>query len=278
MRFFGRCAILLFTRGVSSSVQPAGLLSSRLQRLLSLVPPDCPSVADIGCDHALVARALCKERPLTERVFAVDRSEAALSAALDESAGPLALSRQPTFVLGDGLSPLLCEGTVHTVICAGMGCQSTIHILNAGAMSLLSVQRLVLQPWPSYLLPHSALFKHAQRLGFDFDAQFIDFENSVHYITTSFTRTASLDHSNNSVSEIDVFRRSPLFKRYMCGDLSNTDCTKDESWEGEIDLWKQYLTMQLADLSVRRRQSPLSERYDVVQDYHSELTAILKTL
>jgi tRNA (adenine22-N1)-methyltransferase len=270
MRLFGpRCAVLLLVRGVSS-VQPAHLLSSRLQRLLSLVPADCPSVADIGCDHALVARTLCRER-LTERVFAVDRSEAALTAALDECAGPLGHGRQPTFVLGDGLSPLLKEGTVNTLICAGMGCQSTIQILDAEAMSTLSVQRLVLQPWPSYLLPHSTLFKHVLRLGFDFDTQFIDFENSVHYITTSFTRTASQDVSN-SVSEIDVFRRTPLFKRYQ------TDWAKGGPCEREIQLWKQYLTLQLEDLKMRLRQSPLSVRYDVVEEYHSELTAILKVL
>lgn len=270
MRLFGpRCAVLLLVRGVSSSIQPAAqLLSSRLQRLLSLVPADCPSVADIGCDHALVARTLCRERPLTERVFAVDRSEAALTAALDESAGH---GRQPTFVLGDGLSPLLKEGTVNTLICAGMGCQSSIQILDAEAMSTLSVQRLVLQPWPSYLLPHSTLFMHVHNLGFDFDTQFIDFENSVHYITTSFTRTASQDVSN-SVSEMDVFRRTPLFKRYQTG------WTKGGPCEREIQLWKQYLTLQLEDLKMRLRQSPLSVRYDVVEEYHSELTAILKVL
>ena len=309
MRLFGpRCAVLLLVRGVAS-VQPANIiLSSRLQRLLSLVPADCPSVADIGCDHALVARTLCKERPLTERVFAVDRSEAALTAALDERA-PLG-HRQPTFVLGDGLSPLLKEGTVNTLICAGMGCQTTIQILDAEAMSTLSVQRLVLQPWPSYLLPHSTLFMHVHNLGFDFDTQFIDFENSVHYITTSFTRTASQDASNSAenfgvlldstlhtpavvgpivaspvrgaagreggegalVSEIDVFRRTPLFKRYQ------TVWTKGGPCEREIQLWKQYLTLQLEDLKMRLRQSPLSVRYDVVEEYHSELTAILKVL
>jgi len=269
-------------------------LSYRLRRLVELVPDNdndvVPALADIGCDHGLVARAICAERPGIGHVFAVDKSDAALKAAQADLAlssssfsSIAAATRQPQFVLGDGLQPLQGLGLdyqVHTVICAGMGCSSVISILNPVSLKALGVQRLVLQPWPSYLLPLSSLFDHVTRAGFTFERQHVDFENGVHYVTTSFVARLDLgeQEGGGSGSEVATFMKSPLYLRYAAAAASSA--------VQEKQVWSDYLSTQLADLEVRLRQSSAPSRSrsrtgrgtgreTVVEDYRDVLRALL---
>ena len=140
------CALSVSAPFSTFAHAPAGAaagLSGRLRRLVELVPKGAgesiSAIADVGCDHALVARTLCETRPDILRVYAVDKSDSALKAALE--ALPAASFRQPQFLLGDGLSPLLAAGesSVHTIICAGMGCSSIVDILEPAALRALGV-------------------------------------------------------------------------------------------------------------------------------------------
>lgn len=246
---------LCATRGFVCAAQ---LPSARLQRLLALVPESSVTVADIGCDHGLLARALARTR-FPRNVFAVDRSEAALAAAKLAVGG---VSSLPEFLLGDGLRPLVpCAASVETVVCAGMGSSTTAQILRDGdLLQQLGVQRLVLQPWPSYLLPLSSLLHTAQQLGFArFEQQYLDSENGIHYITTSLVRDGQAQVS----SEVDFFMRGPLFS--------------SPSLAADPDLFA-YLREQQRDLGLRKRARSLShsDRGDVIPAFDLAITRFLK--
>ena len=146
-------------------------------------------------------------------------------------------------------------------MCAGMGSSTTAQILRDGdLLQQLGVQRLVLQPWPSYLLPLSSLLHTAQQLGFArFEQQYLDSENGIYYITTSLVRDDQAKVSN----EVDFFMRGPLFSSPLAADP---------------DLLV-YLREQQRDLGLRKRaRSPLShsDRGDVVPAFDLAITRFLK--
>jgi len=277
---------LISRRGLATGtgiISSSRVLSNRLRRILSLVPEGVGSVADVGCDHGLVSRAL-SARPQAGRVFAIDRSLAALQAATAEQQWSKP-SPSPKFVHGDGLTPLLSsvgkegqegydEEGIHTVICAGMGCSTIIDILESSILEKLRVKRLVLQPWPGYLLPLSALSEHVRALGFSYEKQHIDLEGSIFYVSTSWIKSAPQETPALRVDEVESFRKSPLYQRFGRSGAPNPT-SEDEKTEER--LWKQYLRQQREDLEVRLRQ-PLQSRIrggqDVVKSFHELCTEL----
>jgi len=171
----------------------------------------------------------------------------------------------PSFILGDGLRNLASyTASVETVVCAGMGSSTTAQILREGdLLQQLGVQRLVLQPWPSYLLPLSSLLHTAHQLGFTrYEQQFLDSENGIQYITTSLVK----DGGNQQISsEVDFFMRGPLFS----SPRRHTD-----------PHLLAYLREQQRDLELRKRATgrsppPHSERGDVVAAFDLAIARFL---
>ncbi len=127
-------------------------LSSRLEKLISLIPPGT-SLADIGTDHAFAAIELVR-RGICPRVIATDVRKGPLRTARAhvEEAG---LSEQIGLWLGDGLSPLE-PGETQGILIAGMGGALMERILTEGRRTAQAAEYLVLSPQTE--LPHVCVF------------------------------------------------------------------------------------------------------------------------
>jgi tRNA (adenine22-N1)-methyltransferase len=117
-------------------------LCPRLAAIAELVPPGRP-LADVACDHALLAAALVRSGRVP-RAIACDRAD-----------GPLARARATTLRLGvtdrvvlrrgDGLAPL-GPGEVDTAVIAGVGPATALAILAAAPALVRGLSRVVVQP------------------------------------------------------------------------------------------------------------------------------------
>ncbi len=115
-------------------------LSSRLQLCADLVL--CGSrVADIGCDHGYLGLHLLHTGKASF-VYAADINEGPLQSAID-NAEKYGYKDQMSFYLSDGLKNLPRD--FDTLICAGMGADTMISILQAAPWLKNSSYRLVLQ-------------------------------------------------------------------------------------------------------------------------------------
>jgi len=111
-------------------------LSKRLSAIAEFVGPG--TVADIGCDHGLLACALAQRGHL---VYAVDKSKNAL-----ERTRRLAAEMNIENILplhGEGLAPVPC--CPDNVVVAGLGAGTTLGILHDG-LNKLNNARIILCP------------------------------------------------------------------------------------------------------------------------------------
>ena len=117
-------------------------ISDRLQTCAGLVRQGNVA-ADVGTDHGYLALYLLQEG-ICPRVYASDLREGPLSAAR-RSAKQMGVYKNITFRLSDGLSDLPME-EIDTVILAGMGGETIIHILEREPAVLVPEKQLILQP------------------------------------------------------------------------------------------------------------------------------------
>lgn len=112
-------------------------LPRRLEALAAWLPAG--PVADIGCDHGLLAAYLAAER----RVIAMDISDAALAKTrgLAERFGLSLLEIRKS----DGFSALRA-GEARSAVIAGLGGEAIARILREGESVARSLERLALQP------------------------------------------------------------------------------------------------------------------------------------
>lgn len=115
-------------------------LSDRLEACISYVNQN-DRVADIGCDHGLLGIALL-ERGIARSVIAADVGEGPLSAA-KANAQRHGLAGKMTFFLSDGVEKIPRD--FDTLVCAGMGGDTMIHILSAVPWLNDNRYRLILQ-------------------------------------------------------------------------------------------------------------------------------------
>jgi tRNA (adenine22-N1)-methyltransferase len=118
-------------------------LGPRLRAIAQRVLPGRP-VADLCCDHALLAAALVESGQVPHAI-AVDINRAPLEAAarmLDDAA----VRERVKLREGDGLS-VVEPGEVATVVIAGVGTTLAERLLEAGAVNgrLLGVRRVIVQ-------------------------------------------------------------------------------------------------------------------------------------
>ena len=118
-------------------------LRPRLRAIAERVLADRP-VADLCCDHALLAAALV-ESGRVPRAIAVDIHRAPLEAAA-QVLDAMPLRERVCLREGDGLLALE-PGEVSTVVIAGIGATLAERLLSVGAASgrLSTVQRLIMQ-------------------------------------------------------------------------------------------------------------------------------------
>ena len=115
-------------------------LSKRLQVCAGFVAPG-ERVADIGCDHGYLGIHLLT-RGIASSVIAADVNEAPLQCAM-RNAVKFGVREKMRFYLSDGVRNIPRD--FDTMVCAGMGADTMISILEAAPWLKSSSYRLVLQ-------------------------------------------------------------------------------------------------------------------------------------
>ena len=115
-------------------------LSDRLLACCGFVSPG-DRVADIGCDHGYLGIYLLT-KGIASSVIAADVNQGPLQSAMS-NARKFGVHENMTFYLSDGL--LNIPRDFDTMVCAGMGGDTMIHILSAAPWLKNGCYRLVLQ-------------------------------------------------------------------------------------------------------------------------------------
>lgn len=115
-------------------------LSSRLQTCYSFVHQD-DRVADVGCDHGYLGIHLL-QNGIARSVIAADVNPGPLSSA-KQNARRFGTADKMTFHLSDGVQNIPRD--FNTLVCAGMGADTMISILDAAPWLKDKQYRLVLQ-------------------------------------------------------------------------------------------------------------------------------------
>jgi len=115
-------------------------LSSRLMACCAFVAPG-ERVADVGCDHGYLSIYLLKNG-IASAVYASDVAEGPLQSAL-RNAVKFGVKEKISFYLSDGVKNVPRD--FDTLICAGMGADTMISILEAAPWLQSSSYRLILQ-------------------------------------------------------------------------------------------------------------------------------------
>lgn len=117
-------------------------LSNRLNTIIGMVE-HAEVVADIGCDHGLVGKALLEQKR-AKKVIACDISEKSLEKAR-KLAKENSLDATMAFRVGDGLS-VIGAGEADVVVIAGMGGLQIMQILKERPKVAHAVPLMVLLP------------------------------------------------------------------------------------------------------------------------------------
>ena len=115
-------------------------LSDRLQACCNLVHPG-DRVADIGCDHGYLGIYLLKNG-IADSVIAADINEGPLQSAVHNSE-KFGVRDRMTFHLSDGVQNI--PQAFDTLVCAGMGGDTMVSILEAAPWLKSAQYRLILQ-------------------------------------------------------------------------------------------------------------------------------------
>ena len=115
-------------------------LSKRLQACCGFIHPG-DRVTDIGCDHGYLSIHLLREG-IASYVIAADINEMPLQSAI-RNANKFGVQENISFHLSDGAKSIPKD--FDTMVCAGMGADTMISILDAAPWLRSSAYRLVLQ-------------------------------------------------------------------------------------------------------------------------------------
>jgi tRNA (adenine22-N1)-methyltransferase len=228
------------------------LPSARLQRLAEAVPRG-HCVADIGCDHGLLAIALVKIGR-SPRAIGVDLREEPLAGArvAVERAG---LSKSVELRLGDGFQ-VIGEDEIETAVIAGMGAKSCCAILRAGVPA--SVERLVLQVnWR-----HELLRSTLAELGWKIVDEAIDPGDDRYFITVVAER--STDPVELSPLELEFGPRllaegSALFIEWLDREITRAETIADGLAPDNEEAPARKLRRRLRDLQRARSRALATE-------------------
>ncbi|MDR1688826.1 MAG: class I SAM-dependent methyltransferase [Clostridiales bacterium] len=118
-------------------------ISERIISILSLIPSDTLTLADIACDHALISiHAVLRQK--TKRSIASDLSPMSLEKA-KRNINAFNMTKKVEIRAGNGLLSLDFS-EADTVVIAGIGGRLCIEILNTDLKKTKSFRNIILQP------------------------------------------------------------------------------------------------------------------------------------
>lgn len=184
-------------------------LSTRLYACAALVKPG-NVVADIGCDHGYLSIYLIKNG-ISARVMAADLREQPLQAAI-QNAEIAGVKEQIDFYLSDGLRELP-QYAYQTVVCAGMGGDNIIEILDREKSVWREDCQLILQPQSAIHVLREYLYEQGFRIlreRFARDGKFIYTIMEVFY-----GGGAPLAPGECFLPQGEIDREDPLYRAYL---------------------------------------------------------------
>lgn len=117
-------------------------LSKRLSTIAKMVDHSS-SLADVGCDHALLDIYL-SQNDIIKKAVACDITENALKGALKNLLKSNV--KNVTLRISDGLSKITSEDKIDTLVISGLGGNKIISILNDGKEKLNKISTIILAP------------------------------------------------------------------------------------------------------------------------------------
>ncbi len=211
-------------------------LPDRLKILMTFVRPSF-KLADVGCDHGYIAKAVLDEK-LCENVVVSDISEKSLNKAIN-LLRPY-IGKQAKAVVCDGLEKI--DDDVDQVLIAGMGGEEIVKILSC---SRFLPKRLVLQPMKNPEKVRKLLIEK----GYGIEQDTIIFDGSKFY----FVITADLNAKKTAYTQKEL-----LFgKDNLNGNQTFLD----------------YLDDKIARLSVRGdlKNAELNEKIEELKELKNEI-------
>lgn len=184
-------------------------ISNRLLCCASMLTPGC-RVADIGTDHGYLAIHLLQSG-VASSVVAADLREQPLAKAR-RNARRYGVTDRLRFVLSDGLAKI-DPGEADTVICAGMGGDCIIHILDSAAWLRDARYTLVLQPQSA----GQAMRKYLTDNGFAIEKETLAKDGGFYYtvLRARFGKAAPLTPGEQYVSPQLLASGSELLPAYL---------------------------------------------------------------
>jgi len=167
----------------------------RFDSIKELISSNAEFVADIGCDHGLLALSIAADYSNVHKVYAIDISSSALDGARKNTLlKSISVRQKINIIEGDGLNAIVSDQNVDTVICAGMGTTTAREICNHNHLDNVNCQSVILQPWPPHILPVLKLYQHfINTKKWIIDDQRIIQSGHYQHLTTKFVR------SNNDI-------------------------------------------------------------------------------
>jgi len=234
---FPACFLILISSNPNYISKPLSRKLLRFQNVLDFVPISSKSILDVGTDHGLLALALYNNSIL--KVFATELSPVAARDGILSLIKTKYLESKIDVMIGFGFQPLVDRGIddLDVIVICGIGsntmlrilsnnptCQlvstaesenSSIQDVNFVQLRSLGVKKIILQPWPSNLLPILYLSRVLLQGGWRFCEQGICMHEQRHYLTTSFIFESIRTMKNSEFSRIDnVFLEFPLHKKF----------------------------------------------------------------
>ena len=179
-------------------------LSLRLKEIIRLCGSG-KTIADVGCDHALVCISLVEDGKY-EQAFAMDLRTGPLEAAAANAAAA-GLSERISLRLSDGLRALR-PGEAETILISGMGGDLIIRILEEGKECADRAERLVLGPQSH--VPEVRRYLHSR--GFALEDEIFLKDDGKYYSVLSAVHGGKENYSDTEYA----FGRIPLLRRDGC--------------------------------------------------------------
>ncbi len=147
-------------------------LSKRLKTIVNLIGPE-DIIADVGCDHAYLSIYLAKN-DLCQGIIATEVAIGPYNIAL-QNIKDNNLEQKIKLYLTDGLNNI--EENLNTIVIAGMGTSTIIHILNNYDLS--NVTKMIIQSNSDWI----ELRKFLNDIGYYIETEINTYENKKDYLT-----------------------------------------------------------------------------------------------
>lgn len=190
-------------------------ISNRLLEIAKQVDLNS-TVADVGCDHALLDIYLLKNG-LSKKTIATDITEGAVKGALKNVKLYNALNVDVR--LGDGLSTITDKDNIDTIIISGLGNQKIVKILNESIDKLANVDTIIIQSNTGY----AYVRKELNKLGYYIKNESLVKEREIIYVIIKFKK-GFVKYSKKELyfGPVLLKDKGPLFS-----ELINNEITKN---------------------------------------------------